>query len=356
MRTAGEAPVADPGQETDVALGAGDPLGRRAPRRQSKWVTIGSYVVTVFVLITFNFALPRLMPGDPIDALMAFGSPNYAQDDETRAELAAYYKLDAPLPTQYFRYLDGLVHGDLGVSIVSNRPVTEELGDRVGWSLLLVLTATGVAMLIGLPLGVHSGWKRGKGLDRGLLGFFLAVQNLPIFIVGSLAFILLSAKWGLFPPGGATTPFSDYHGLSELADIGRHLVLPATLMAFDFVTYQYLVMRSSIVGELGSDYLLGGRAKGLRERRLKYRYAGRNALLPVITVIGLQFSLAMGAGLIVIERIFSYPGVGGYMFQAISTRDYPAMQGAFLLLTIAVVTTNLLVDLLYRRLDPRTAA
>ncbi len=356
MRSAGDAAVADLGQETDVALGAGDPLGRRAPRRQSRWVTIGSYVVTVFVLITFNFALPRLMPGDPIDALMAFGSPNYVQDDETRAELAAYYKLDAPLPTQYFRYLDGLVHGDLGVSIISNRPVTEELGDRVGWSLLLLLTATGVAMLIGLPLGVHSGWKRGKRLDRGLLGFFLAVQNLPIFIVGSLAFILLSAKWGLFPPGGATTPFSDYRGLSELADIGRHLVLPATLMAFDFVTYQYLVMRSSIVGELGSDYLLGGRAKGLRERRLKYRYAGRNALLPVITVIGLQFSLAMGAGLIIIEGIFSYPGVGGYMFAAISTRDYPAMQGAFLLLTIAVVTTNLVVDLVYRRLDPRTAA
>ncbi len=348
--------MADSDQEINVTLGAGDPLGRRAPRRQSRWVTIGSYVITVFILITFNFALPRLMPGDPIDALMAFGSPNYVQDDETRAALAAYYKLDAPLSTQYVRYLEGLVHGDLGVSVISNQPVTEELGARVGWSLLLLLTATGVAMLIGLPLGVHSGWKRGKRLDRGLLSFFLAVQNLPIFIVGSLVFVLLAAKWGLFPLGGATTPFSDYHGLSELADIGRHLAMPATLMAFDFVTYQYLVMRSSIVGELGSDYLLGGRAKGLRERRLKYRYAGRNALLPVITVIGLQFSLAMGAGLIIVERIFSYPGVGGYMFGAVGTRDYPAMQGAFLLLTITVVTTNFVVDLVYRRLDPRTAA
>jgi peptide/nickel transport system permease protein len=128
------------------------------------------------------------------------------------------------------------------------------------------------------------------------------------------------------------------------------------LMAFDFVTYEYLVMRSSMVGELGADYLLGGRAKGLRERRLKYGYAARNALLPVVTVIGLQFSLAVGAGLIVVERIFSYPGIGGYMLEAVGTRDYPAMQGAFLLLTITVVTSNLLVDLVYRRLDPRTAA
>jgi peptide/nickel transport system permease protein len=331
-------------------------LGATAPRRQPPWVSVASYVVTVLVLITVNFALPRLMPGDPIDALLALGSPTAVQNDETRARLAEYYGLDEPVARQYARYLEGLARGDLGVSIISNRPVREELADRVGWSLLLLVTASGLAMLIGIPLGVHSGWKRGKGVDRGLLGFFLAVQNLPIFVVGSVVFVALVAKLGLFPYGGATSPLRDYQGIEQVLDIGRHLALPALLMAFDFVTYEYLVMRSSMVGELGADYLLGGRAKGLKEHRLKYRYAARNALLPVVTVIGLQFSLAVGAGLVVVERIFSYPGVGGYMFEAVGTRDYPAIQGAFLLLTIAVVTMNLAVDLAYRRLDPRTVA
>lgn len=337
-------------EEATESLAAGS--GRRRPGRAS----IVSYALTLFVLLTFNFGLPRLMPGDPIDALMAFGEPTYVQNDETRTALAEYYGLDASLPRQYVRYVNGLVHGDLGVSIVSNQPVRRELGARIGWSALLLVTATVIAMAIGLPLGIHSGWKRGKRVDRGLLGFFLTVQNLPIFILGSVVFVLLVARWGLFPLGGATSAFAGYQGIDRVLDIGRHLALPATLMAFDFLTYEYLVMRSAMVGELGADYIVGGRAKGLLERRLKYGYAARNALLPVVTVVGLQFSLAVGTGLVIIENIFSYPGVGGYMIGAIGQRDYPAMQGAFLVLTVTVVTTNLLVDLLYRRLDPRTAA
>jgi len=340
-----------PAVEGEVA----DPEAAPARRRRAWWVPLVSYVATVFVLVTFNFAIPRLMPGDPIDALMAFGSPNYVQDDQTRANLEAYYKLDESLPRQYVHYLSGLAHGDLGVSIFNNRPISSDLGGKVAWSFLLIVTATAVSILIGVPLGVHSGWKRGKRVDRGLLGFFLAYQTLPIFVVGAAAFVVFSAKLGLFPYGGGSTPFNDYTGLAKALDVGRHLVLPAAMMGLDAATYQYLVMRSSMVGELGSDYLLVGRAKGLRERRLKYGYAGRNALLPVVSVIGLQFSLAI-TSVIFIERIFAYPGVGNYMFQSVAIRDYPAMQGAFLVLTVTVVTVNLLVDLLYRRLDPRTAA
>ncbi|MGI8810421.1 MAG: ABC transporter permease [Acidimicrobiales bacterium] len=325
-----------------------------ARRRRPWWVAVAGYLATVFVLITFNFAIPRLMPGDPIDALMAFGSDNFVQDDETRAALAGYYKLDESLPRQYVNYLSELAHGDLGVSIYNNSPVSTDLGGRVAWSFLLIVTATLVSIVIAVPLGVHSGWKRGKRMDRGLLGFFLAYQNLPIFVVGAAAFVVLSTKLGLFPYGGGSDPFNEYTGLAKVADIGRHLALPAIMMGLDAATYQYLVMRSSMVGELGSDYLLGGRAKGLTQRRLKYRYAGRNAVLPVVSVIGLQFSLAI-TSVIFIERIFAYPGVGEYMFEAVAIRDYPAMQGAFLILTITVVTVNLFVDLLYRRLDPRTA-
>jgi peptide/nickel transport system permease protein len=351
-RTAGGGPTDDSlevsAAEVAESLAAG--TGRRRPGRGS----VVSYILTVFVLITFNFALPRLMPGDPIDALMAFGDETYVQNDKTRAALAEYYGLDASLPQQYLRYLGDLLQGDLGVSITSNQPVREELDGKIGWSFLLLAAGTVIAIAVGLPLGVHSGWKRGKRVDRGLLGFFLTVQNLPILIIGSVAFVLLVARLDLFPSSGATSAFAGYQGIDHVLDVGRHLILPATLLAFDFLTYEYLVMRSAMVGELGADYLLGGRAKGLRERRLKYRYAARNALLPVVTVIGLQFSLAVGTGLVIVESIFSYPGVGGYMIGSIGQRDYPAIQGAFLVITVTVVTTNLLVDLLYRRLDPRT--
>ncbi|MCA1691451.1 MAG: ABC transporter permease [Acidimicrobiales bacterium] len=341
--------------EAGAAAATVDRLVDPPPRRRPWWVPVLTYVATVFVLVTFNFALPRVMPGDPIDALMANGSPNFVQDDETRANLAEYYNLDGSVPEQYVHYLAGLAQGDIGVSIVSNAPVRQELGDRVGWSFLLIATAIVISMLVGLPTGVHSGWKRGKRVDRGLLGFFISVQNLPVFLVGSVLFVVFAAKFGIFPLGGATTPFAEYNGFGQLLDIAHHLALPALLMGFEFATFEYLVMRSSMVSELGSDYLLGGRAKGLRERRLKYGYAARNALLPVVTVIGLQFSLAL-TSVIFVERIFAYPGVGGYMIEAVGTRDYPAMQGAFLVLTLTVVTANLLVDLLYRRLDPRTVA
>lgn len=317
-------------------------------------MAVASYAVTVFVLITLNFALPRLMPGDPIDALMAFGSPSFVNDEETRATLNQYYDLDESIPEQYVHYLERLVQGDLGVSIISNAPVSQEMGGRVAWSFLLMVTGMAISLVIGLPAGVHSGWHRGERVDRGLLSLFLSIQNLPVYLIGAVVFVVFAAKLGLFPPGGAETPFGVYSGFGRVLDIGRHLALPALLLAFDFATYQYLVMRSSMVSELGSDYLLCGRAKGLRSRSLKYRYAGRNALLPVVTVIGLQFGVAV-TSIIFIERIFAYPGIGGYMFDAVGTRDYPAMQGAFLVLTLTVVTTNLLVDLIYRRVDPRTA-
>lgn len=314
---------------------------------------VASYLVTLFVLITFNFALPRLTPGDPIDALLAFGSPNYVTNDETRAKLAEYYGLDKPVAEQYVDYLRGLVTGDLGVSIVSNVSVARELRDRLGWTVLLIATGTVLSLAIGIPAGVHSGWKRGRRADKGLLVFFLSIENIPVFVIGPVVFVVFAAKLGIFPLGGATTPFAEYGGVRHVLDVAHHLALPALVMALYFATYEYLVMRSSMVSELGSDYLLAGRAKGLRERRLKYGYAARNALLPVVTVIGLQFSLAF-ATVIFVEGIFSYPGVGFYLAHAVTTRDYPAMQGAFLVLTVAVVLTNLVVDLLYRKLDPRT--
>lgn len=234
--------------------------------------------------------------------------------------------------------------------------MTEVLGERLPWTLLLIGTSLAVATGVGMFAGVHSGWKRGRPADRAFLGLFLVIDNFPVFFLGSIAAYLFAVTLGWFPLSGARTPFSESYGLlHNAADIAHHLVLPATVMALQFATFQYLVMRASMVGELGSDYLLLGRAKGLEDRVLKYRYAGRNALLPAVTVASLQVGFAVTAAIFV-EAVFAYPGIGRLMAESIGDRDYPAMQGCFLVLTVLVLSANLLADMAYRRLDPRTVA
>lgn len=316
---------------------------------------IASYALVVVVLLTLNFALPRALPGQPIETLSDPRSASFVHDAAARASLQRYYGLDRPLLTQYGDYMAGVATGDLGTSIRYHRPVTSMLGDRMGWTLLLVATGLGVATIVGMLAGVHSGWRRGRRADRRLLAGIIALDNVPSFFLASVAAYVFAVQLGWFPLSGARTPFSDSGLLSEVADVAHHLVLPASVFALQFVAFQYLVMRASMVGELGSDHLLLGRVKGLSERVLKYRYAARNALAPSVTVAALQLPLAITAT-IFIETVFAYPGIGRLMFEAIGDRDYPLMQGCFLVLSVAVVGANLVADLLVRRLDPRTAA
>lgn len=296
------------------------------------------------------------MPGDPIAGLSDPRSSTFVSQDEKRAALERYYGLDRSLPDQYLHYLSGLASGDLGTSIHYNAPVISVIGNRLGWTLLLVGTALALATGIGMLAGIHSGWRRGRNVDRGMLAVFLVTDNFPVFFVASAVAYVLAVKLGWFPLSGARTPFSDSYGrLHRVTDVAHHLVLPAGVLALQFATYQFLVMRASMVGELGSDYLLLGRAKGLRDQVLKYRYAARNALLPSITVIGLQVGWAITAAIFV-ESVFAYPGVGRLMFGSVADRDYPTMQGCFLILTLVVLTANFLADVAHRRLDPRTSA
>jgi peptide/nickel transport system permease protein len=313
------------------------------------------YAVTLFVLISLNFLLPRVMPGDPIEAQLSVGSPTYVYDDQARADLAAYYGLDRPLLAQYGSYLAGLVRGDLGVSISNHTPVVKLLRARVPWSVLLAVTSIGIATAAGFLAGVHAGWRRARKSSGPLLAGFVALQNIPSFVLASLALLFFAVQLGWFPLNGARTPFADFGLLGTVNDVAAHLVLPALVLATEVAAFQFLLSRASVVTELGTDYLLLGRAKGLQERRLKYRYAARNALLPVVSNTAVQLGAAI-TGTIFVERVFSYPGVGRLMFEAIGSRDYPVLQGCFLLVTVAVLTTNLAADLLYRRLDPRTKA
>jgi len=317
---------------------------------------LAAYLVTVFVLVTLNFFLPRLMPGDPISALYTGGSAPYVQDPSTREELAEYYGLDEPLFAQYLDYLAGLARGDLGTSIRFNVPVSELIAERLPRTLLLSGTALALGTGVGLLAGAASGWRRGRPLDRKMLAVFLTLRGFPEFFLASLSLFVFAVKLGAFPIAGASTPFSSYGPLERAGDLAYHLVLPACVLATQFAAGQFLLMRAGMVGELGSDYLLAGRAKGLRQRVLKYRYAGRNALLPVVSLAAIHVGALVGAGLILVETVFAYEGMGRLMFEAISFRDYPALQGAFLVLALVVVSANYLADVLYRRLDPRTTA
>jgi peptide/nickel transport system permease protein len=312
------------------------------------------YAVTVFVLITLNFFLPRAVPGDPITALLTSGTPSFVQSEELRAELEEYYGLDQPVLAQYVDYLGDLAQGDLGVSIRYNTPVADLVAERLPWTLLLVFSAMALAVVAGSIAGINSGWRRGRPADSGLLSMFLALRSFPVFFLGSIALFVLAVKFDLVPLAGAQSLSAGMGPLERAADIGYHLLLPAVVLASQFAGGHYLLMRAGMVGELGSDHLRGGRAKGLRERRLKYRYAARNALLPVVTVTALQLGGAITTSLILVETVFAYPGMGRLVFDSIEFRDYPALQACFLILSLVVVTLNFLADLLYRRLDPRT--
>jgi peptide/nickel transport system permease protein len=329
-------------------------LGNRTrPQRRSWPRAVTSYAVTVLLLVTLNFLLPRAMPGDPVEAMLSLGTSNPVELD-TRQRLEEYYGLDRPLSAQYRSYLGNLARGDLGLSIRHNAPVTGLLLARLPWTVLLVSSAMAVAALVGLVAGIHSGWRRASLADRGLLAGFMAASSIPPFFLGSVAVFVFAVKLGWFPLAGARTSFASTSGvLAQVVDVAHHLVLPASVLALTFLLTLYLVMRSTMVSELGSDYLLLGRAKGLRERRLKYHYAARNALLPVVSELALLLGVAVPVAIFV-EEVFAYPGLGRLLAESAFARDYPTMQGCFLLLSLLVVALNLLADLLNTRLDPRT--
>lgn len=316
---------------------------------------IGGFLATIAGLIAFNFLLPRLMPGDPVDALVAQSSSNFTFGEESRATLEEYYGLDRSLPDQLGHYVADLSHGDLGRSIATNASVGAEISRRLPWTLLLIGTSLVLSTVIGVAAGVHSGWRRGRALDRGLLTALLTVREFPSFLLGSLLLLLFAVKLDWLPLFGAETPFLTSAGAGErLVDIGRHLLLPAFVLTVGLTAGSFLIMRAGMVNELGSDHLLLGRAKGLRDRRLKYGYAARNALLPVVSLTALQLGF-VATGDVLVERVFAYPGLGQLLFNSISSRDYPSVQGTFLVVSICVVTVNALADALSRRLDPRVA-
>ena len=315
---------------------------------------LGVFALTLWVVLTLNFILPRLLPGDPLSALLDPNSSDYVFDAAIRQSLEAYYGLDRPLPEQYIGYLGGAVTGDQGQSIRLNRPVTELIGSHLPWTLLLTGTALTLSSLLGILGGTQAAWKRGTAADRALTAASVVAGNTPVYFSGMLLLIVFGATLKWFPLAGGRTPFAHYATLWAAAgDVGRHLVLPATTLTLFLLGSRFLLVRNNVVTILGEDYMFVARAKGLSAARLKWAHALRNALLPFVAHFAAHASMAI-TGAVFVETLFNYPGMGRLIFEAVGSRDYPVIQGVFLVVAFVVLTANLLADWLNSRLDPRT--
>lgn len=287
----------------------------------------------VWLVVSLVFLLIHLVPGDPILQMLGEGAP--AADVQAARHA---YGLDVPIGTQYVRYWDGVLHGNLGPSLRFNQSVSTLIAQRYPYTLELTFGALLIAILLSIPAGVHSSRRRDRWDDRTLSVVSLFGLSFPNFALGPILILFFAIKLGWLPVSGA----------GSLA----HLVLPAITMGGALAAILTRMVRTSMLEELGQDYIRTARAKGLSERVVVYRHALRNAMIPVITVLGLQFG-ALLAGAIVTETIFSWPGIGRLTIQAISNRDYYLVQGCILAIGLTYVAVNLLTDLLYSVANPR---
>jgi ABC-type dipeptide/oligopeptide/nickel transport system permease component len=290
-------------------------------------------VPILFLVATLVFSLIHLIPGDPVEILLG-ESAREADVEALRARLG----LDRPLGAQYLAFLSGLARGDLGVSVASGRPVTEMIREHYPATLELALAGMLVALILALPLGVSAALQRDRWLDHGSRFFALLGVSIPNFWLGPVLILLFSVHWNLLPVSGRGT--------------WRHLILPAVTLGTALAGLLTRMVRSSLTEELRRPYLATARAKGLSRPEVVVRHALSNALIPVVTVVGLQFG-ALLTGTIITETIFSWPGLGRLLIQAIRTRDYPLVQAGVLIIAVTYVLVNLATDVVYAWLDPR---
>ncbi|MGO4689428.1 ABC transporter permease [Glaciibacter sp. 2TAF33] len=306
---------------------------------------IGRGLFTILFAVTVTFLLLRLLPGDPA---LAIASPNMTE--ETRAALLQQYGLDKPLFVQYLIYLGQLLQGNFGTSFTQSIPVMNVLMQRLPWTLLLTFTALIITVLVGVPLGVLAASRRGKLADKVVQVIGVTGQSLFVPSIGVLLLFVFGLMLGWFPIGGAYS--SGTYGMDWYRSVASHLVLPATsLMLIQLGSY-VLTMRSTLIDALQEDYVTLAKANGLPYRRILWRHALRNALLPTTTLIGLQLGFLVG-GAVLTETVFAYPGIGRGIYEAVTQLDFPVLQGAFLLLAITVVVANMVTDIIYGFLDPR---
>ncbi|ACL11192.1 ABC-type dipeptide/oligopeptide/nickel transport system, permease component [Desulfurococcus amylolyticus 1221n] len=307
-----------------------------------------SSVLSIFILLSISFILFRLLPGDPISLM--FRDPRLTQDQ--LAYLREKFGLNKPLWEQYFIYLWNTVRGDLGISFYYKQPVTEILLERIVNTLMLLIPATIVSILLGVLTGVVSAWRHGSLVDKVVSGSALVLYTLPTYWLGGLL-ILASINYLHLPVTGMRDYGVHYSSMLEhLYDLASHMILPfITLVLVNYGGFTLLV-RASMLDVLGEDYIRTYYAVGFREGRILFKYGLKNAMLPTLTAISIAIATSV-SGAVLTETIFAWPGIGRLIYEAVYNRDYPLLQGAFLVIAVSVVLANLIADLLYGLIDPR---
>lgn len=315
---------------------------------------LGLYALAAWVSITLGFALPRMMPGDPVAALVArmHGRVDAAAMDALRA---AFGLDDVPLVEQYIRYIDRMIHGDLGLSIAYfPTPVSEVIQTGIGWTALLAGAAVATSFALGTALGVLAAWRRGGWVDRVCPPVLSLLGAFPYFWLAMAALYLFGFTLGWFPLrhaySDALTPGLTF---AFVRSVVSHAALPAATLVAATAGGWLLGMRNAMVGVLASEFITLARARGLHPRRVMLQYAARNALLPNLSGFGMALGFVVSGSLLT-EVVFAYPGQGYLLVQAVRGQDYPLMQGLFLAITLSVLLANLLVDVLTLWVDPRT--
>lgn len=352
------------------------------PGRSVSWRYLGrrlfQALLTILAIVVLNFVLFRMLPGDPVNTLLPKGP---GATPERKEAIREQLGLDLPILPGFVRsesggldlaletlpeslYRNQLVASitalfwlppELGDSFAQRRPVGEVIAERFWPTVLLVLSAEVLAMLFGVLIGVRAGSRRGGWFDKISVGASLGLYAIPFFWLGMLLLFFLATPNGvpLFPSQQMVTPGREYaSGLEYAVDIAAHLVLPASALALGLLASYALIMRSSLIEVLSEDYITTARAKGLRESLVLKRHAIPNALLPTVTLATLSLGYTLG-GAIGVEQVFAWPGMGRLTIEAVAQKDFPVLQGVFLLITISVVLANLLADILYGLLDPR---
>jgi peptide/nickel transport system permease protein len=295
----------------------------------------------MFVVATIVFIIVRVVPGDPAAIMLG--------PDATAADVAALRErlgLNQPLPVQYVIFLADTLVGDLGQSIFLDRPVLQAIAERAEPTICLTLMAIALAMLIGLPTGIASAVYRGRFADQAALAMAMLMASMPAFWLGLLLIQRFSVDLGWFPVAGYGDPGAGF--LERM----RHLILPAIVLGLSSSALITRFTRASMLDVLGEDYVRTGRSKGLSEPVIVLKHALRNALIPIVTVVGLALALLLG-GAVVTETVFALPGVGNLVVSAVLRRDYPVIQGALIVIAAVYVLVNLAIDLLYLVIDPR---
>ena len=310
-----------------------------------------AYALTLLAAISFNFFLPRAMPGDPLELIA--GNAVRQMGAERIEALRQQYGLDKPLSEQFVIYLGQLLRGDLGQSYrySGGQTVVQVLADRFLWTFFLVTASLGLATFIGASLGVWAVWRRNRKRDLGLLTALFTLRSVPPFWLAMLLIPLLAVRYDIFPTGDSYS-IPRPEGWAGVVDVLHHAALPIIILTLAYVPTAFALMRTSMLGLSDSDFVRTARSKGLQEGRVVTRHALRVALLPLLTALALEFGQLLG-GVTLIETVFNYRGLGNMMFEAVKSRDYPLLQGGFLLFTLGVLAINLMTDWLYPRLDPR---